>query len=70
MLSLESYFKIRDEKLSWEKSSKVGSLDNVKHVAGGGKIQVRTQACLCHVQDVYYICSNNLNTKNNRTLSI
>ena len=52
MLSLGSYFKIRDEKLSWEKSSKVGSLDNVKHVAGGGKIQVRTQACLCHVQDV------------------
>ena len=29
--------------MSWEASSKVGSLDNVKHVAGGGKIQVRTQ---------------------------
>ena len=29
--------------MSWEASSKVGSLDNVKHVAGGGKVKVCTQ---------------------------
>ena len=42
--------------MSWEASSKVGSLDNVKHVAGGGKIQVRTQhVCVMSRTCVYCI---------------
>ena len=43
---------VRDDKLSWEASSKVGSLDNVKHTAGGGKVQVRTQH-VCVMSSVY-----------------
>lgn len=32
--------KVKTEKLEWKVQSKVGSLDNVKHKAGGGQVQI------------------------------